>query len=78
VHLLFIDFKNAYDSIRREVLYNILIEFGILMKLMRLIKSCLNEMYGRVWVGKSLSDMFPIKKGLKQGDALPLLLSTLL
>ena len=25
---LFIDFKKAYDSVRTEVLYNILIEFG--------------------------------------------------
>jgi hypothetical protein len=37
----FIDFKKAYDSL--EVLYNILIEFGISMKLVRLIKMCLNE-----------------------------------
>jgi hypothetical protein len=29
VHQLFIDFKKAYDSVRREVLYNIFIEFGI-------------------------------------------------
>jgi len=34
---LFIDFKKAYDSVRREVLYNIAIEFGIPMKLVRLI-----------------------------------------
>jgi hypothetical protein len=27
VHQLFIDFKKAYDSVRSEVLYNILIEF---------------------------------------------------
>jgi hypothetical protein len=33
VHQLFIDFKKAYDSVRREVLNNIFIEFGVLMKL---------------------------------------------
>jgi hypothetical protein len=33
---LFIGFKKAYDSARRKVLYYILIEFGILMKLVRL------------------------------------------
>jgi len=38
VHQLFIDFKKAYDSVRREALYNILIEFGIPKKLVRVIK----------------------------------------
>jgi len=38
VHQVFIDFKKAYDSFRREVLYNVLIEFGIPKKLVRLIK----------------------------------------
>ena len=72
MHQLFIDFKKAYDSVRREVLYNILIEFGITMKLARLLKMCLTEtyMYSRVRVGKHLYDMFPIRNGLKQGDAL--------
>ena len=68
VHQLFINFKKAYDSVRREVLYNILIDFGILMKLVRLIKMCLIETYSRVRVGKNLSDRFPIRNGLKQGD----------
>ena len=55
-------------------MYNILIECGIRMKLVQLIKICLTETYSRVWVGKNLSDMFPIRNGLKQGDAqLPLL-----
>jgi hypothetical protein len=67
VHHLFIDFKKAYDSVRGEVLYNILIEFGTPVKLVRLITMCLNET-------KHLSKIFPIKSGLKQGDALSPLL----
>jgi len=70
VHQLFIDFKKTYDSDRREVLYNILIEFAIPMKMVRLIKLCLTEMYSRIQVGKHLSDVFPIRNGLKQGDDL--------
>ena len=35
---------------------------------------CLTETYSRVRVGKNLSDMFPIKNGLKEGDALSPLL----
>jgi len=31
---------------------------------------CVNETCSRDWVGKHLSDLFPLKNGLKQGDAL--------
>ena len=64
-HLFIVDFKKVYDSVWREVLYN-LIEFGISMKLVRLIKLCLNETCSRVGGGKHLFDMFSIKNGLKQ------------
>jgi sorting nexin-29 len=74
VYQLFIDFKKAYDSVRREELYNILIESGIPLKLVKLIKMCLNEIYSKVCKGKHLSDSFPIQNGLKQGDALSPLL----
>jgi hypothetical protein len=40
------------------------------MKLVRLIRMCLSETYSRVRVGKHLSDTFPVKNGLKQGNAL--------
>jgi hypothetical protein len=74
VHQLLIDFKKAYNSVKREVLQNILIEFGVPKKLVRLIKKCLNETYSKVHVGKFLSGTFPIQNGLKQCDALlPLL-----
>jgi hypothetical protein len=42
VQQLFIDFKKLCDTVRREVVFAILIEF-IPMKLIRLIKMCLNE-----------------------------------
>jgi hypothetical protein len=57
VYQLFVDFKKTYDSVRREVLYNILFGFGIPMKLVRLIKMGLTEIYSRVWVGKHLFDI---------------------
>jgi hypothetical protein len=52
VHHLFIDFKKACDSVKREVLYNILLEFGIPKKLVRQIKICSNETYSKVHLGK--------------------------
>jgi len=64
VHQLFTDLKKAYDSVRREVLYNILTEYGIPMKRARLITMCLNETYSTAWVGKHLSDMVPINNDL--------------
>ena len=33
------------------------------------IKMCLTETYSRVRVGRNLSDMFPVRNGLKQGAA---------
>jgi len=65
IHQLFIDFKKAYDSVRRGVLYKFLIDFGIPRKLVRLIKMSLTETYSRVRVGKNVSDKFPIRNVLK-------------
>jgi hypothetical protein len=69
VHLRFIDFIIAYDTFRRENLCNNLNESGILIYLMKLIKLCLNETCSKVWVGKQLSDMFPITRVLIQEGA---------
>jgi hypothetical protein len=40
------------------VLYTILIVFEVLMKLVRLIKMCLNETYNKFRTDKQLSEMF--------------------
>jgi hypothetical protein len=44
------------------------------MKLARFIKMRLNETYSKIYIGKHLSDSFPIQNGLKHGDALSPLL----
>jgi len=41
--------------VRREVLYNIIIEFAFPMKLVRLIKMCRTGTYSRVQVDKNLT-----------------------
>ena len=45
VHQLFIDFKKAYVSVKRDVLYKTLIEFGISRRVVRLIKMNLTVTY---------------------------------
>ena len=60
VYQLFKDFQ----KIRRGVLYNILMLFCIPMKVVTLIKMCLNETYSTVCADKHFSDMFLIRNGL--------------
>jgi hypothetical protein len=74
VHQLFIDFKKAYDSVRVEVFYCVLIEWEVPMKLVRMFKICLHEMYSKVHIGIHLSNNLPHQNALKQRDALILLL----
>jgi hypothetical protein len=70
VHQLFVDIKKAYDSVRREVFYSILIKFGIPLKLVRPTK-----MFSKKPI-VNLLYIFLIQHGLKQEDALsPLLFS---
>jgi len=45
-------------------------DFGVSMKLVSLIKPCLNETYGTLQVGKHLSVPKCIKNGLKERDYL--------
>jgi hypothetical protein len=75
VHQLFVDSEKAYEPVRREILSNILIEFGIPMKLVSLIKMYLKEVYSKVRTDKNVSDVFPIQNGVKQDALLPLLLN---
>lgn len=63
-HQLYIDFKKAYDSDRREVMCTTLIQFRITKKLVTLITICMTMMSSTVCIGEHLSDAFPFCNGL--------------
>jgi hypothetical protein len=71
-------FRYLQTSTKRDILYIIFIEVCVPIEPVRLIQMCLNQTYSRVRLGKRLSDLCPIKNGLRQGDALSPLISTLL
>jgi hypothetical protein len=69
VHQLFIDFREAYNSVGREELYNILIQFEVTTKLFWPFIICFNERHSKVHIGTYISDNSCVQNGLKQ-DAL--------
>lgn len=77
--ITFVDFKKASDSIHWESLLNILKEFGLHPKLIRLIGITLKNTKSKVRFGNELSKPFDINTGLRQGDGLsPLLFNCVL
>lgn len=71
---LFIDFKAAYDSVRRHELYMAMTEFGIPEKLVRMTKMTMHGVRGVVRMEGDISREFDIRGGLKQGDGLSCIL----
>jgi len=70
LHMISVDFKQAYDSINRDQLWIALANLGIPNKLIRMIKICNSNTLCKVrWQGE-LSLHFEVKSGLKQGNTL--------
>jgi hypothetical protein len=53
--------SRTFDSVRRELSYNILTEFEVPMELVGLIKMCLNATYSRVSVANNCLICFLLK-----------------
>jgi len=70
LYMVFIDYKQAYDSIHREELWKAMISFGIPKKYVDVIKLCNTKTMCKVTFLGELSSEFEIKSGLRQGDAL--------
>jgi sorting nexin-29 len=62
---IFVYFKPAYDSIKREKLYT-----AILNKVIRLVRSTKTETEAEVRVQGRLAEEFEVKQGIKQADGL--------
>jgi len=74
INELYIDDKQANDTINRAELVEIMKEFGITMKLVRLVKMTLANTNSKVKIQRKLSPSFETMVGLRQGDSLSTLL----
>ena len=70
LHLLFIDFKKAFDSINQKKLLESLASFGVSKKIERLVKMTLEAAQGKVIVDGKISNPFVISRGVRQGGGL--------
>ena len=66
----FVDFCKAFDSIDRCVMWKILRNYGIPMKLVEAIKCLYDGSSSHVLVDNQLSDPFDVTTGVLQGDTL--------
>jgi sorting nexin-29 len=58
IHQLYIDYKQAYDTINTTELVEIMKEFGITMKLVRLVKITLENTNRKVKIQRKLPPSF--------------------
>ena len=64
---IFLDFKGAFDSVDRKVLFNVLVQHGVPMKFVNIIRSMYSQTSGRVRAYGELSKTFPTMSGVRQG-----------
>lgn len=70
MELLFIDFKQAFDSIKRCKLITALKELGVPAKLRKLIQMTLKTTRLTIKTQKGETEEFEVNKGVRQGDSL--------
>ena len=70
MHVLFIDFKQAFDSVDRQKTIQILQELRIPNKLVQLIKMTIQNMEASVKIENLTSNSFSISSGVRQGNPL--------
>ena len=77
LHNIFIDFKQAFDTVNRPKMYENLRMLKIPTQLIRLVKTTLTDSRAVVEVHQGKTGVFNINNGLRQGDALSTVLFNL-
>jgi hypothetical protein len=70
LYLLFVDFKQASDSVNRKKLMEVMNKMGIPHKIIRMVEMTMNHTKAKVKIGNKLSETFEFSAGVKQGDGL--------
>lgn len=77
LHMLFIDYKQAYDSIKRLQIYKAMEKLGVPSKMIKLVEMTLQGTLTKVLVEGNLTESFSVNSGLRQGDPLSTILFNL-
>ena len=67
LYICFVDFRKAFDSVPRDMLWRVLGRYGCPGKFINIIKLFHEGMEAQVMIGGELSDTFPVTNGVKQG-----------
>lgn len=71
---MFVDFKQAYDSVKTEDLYEIMGGLKIPSKIILMVRVAVNITKGKVLVEGKVSHKFQVNKGLRETDSLSICL----
>ncbi len=67
LYMAFIDLTKAFDSVSRELLWEVLSTYGCPDKYIRILRLLHDDMRATVRVGNDNSDSFQVRSGVKQG-----------
>jgi hypothetical protein len=70
LYITFIDFKKAFDSIDRDMMFAILRHYGVPEKIVKAIRVLYDNSTSRIYIDGQHSEPFNITTGVLQGDVL--------
>jgi len=70
LYMCFVDFKKAFDSISHDKLWVTMMDLGYPLQLIDLLAKLYRKQLAKVKVAGTLSEWFPVKKGVRQGCVL--------